>query len=376
MVVQGVDRAGELVSIALAQGDQFVLETDQGWIESNSRVAGTRKAWDEDLDEHEHFLRCLGKRTPYHHGAARTIVDSLGRLDRGGVSLIHFARRSKHLPVLSNRMKKKDLVASLVEEGLREAAEEFFGRRVRLEEEADLLRDLVAELQKQQGRVYHFRNLLHFLLLDGDQEVIMKFYSEVSVDLTENDIIYDKSNVRIEDIIVPFSLTKEKLFTKLVYDVYKLLSIEIEAYYNGKYHKDKSIPGKKILTVNYNNLKKMIDDVNRRIEETNRCSKASDVLQFSKKMDVETQDKERITDSGVCYTLDEEMKLQSIDFDSLGLPRFTPLPRGREVEQKVHLFLGRLFKEHKQQILQLIARIQNAEQERLAKEQAKVCHGR
>jgi hypothetical protein len=273
-------------------------------------------------------------------------------------------------------MKKKDLAASLVEEGLREAAEEFFGRRVRLEEEADLLRDLVAELQKQQGRVYHFRNLLHFLLLDGDQEVITKFYSELSVDLTEHDILYDKNNVKIEDIIVPFSITKGKLYKKMVYDVYKLLSIEIETYYNGKYNKDNSIPGKKFLTVNYNNLKKMIDDVNRRIEETNRYSKTSDVLQFSKRMDVEAQDKERITDSGVCYTLDEEMKLQTIDFDSLGLPRFTPLPRGSDVEQKVHAFLGRLYKDHKQQILQLIARIQNAEQERLAKEQAKVLPGR
>jgi hypothetical protein len=273
-------------------------------------------------------------------------------------------------------MKKKDIASSLVEEGLKEAAEEFFGRRVRLEEEVDLLRSLAADLKKMEQKVIHWRNLLYYLLLDGDREAIDRFFSAISVDLHEEEFEYNKDDVVLDNILVPFSFLKKNKYKKIVLDVYHNLSISIETYYNGEFYTDKFHPGKKILSVHYNQLEKITDDLNREIEKNNLYSKTSDILQFAKKMDVDAENKERIIDTGVHYTLDEEMKLDTVDFRGFGLAQFTLLPQGKEVKEKVFSFLGVLYTENKHRIHELLTRIEEAEQARIKAEKGKKPIGR
>jgi hypothetical protein len=273
-------------------------------------------------------------------------------------------------------VKKKDIASSLVEEGLREAAEEFFGRRVRLEEEVDLLRSLAEDLKKMEQKVIHWRNLLYYLLLDGENKIIKKFFSSISVDLHEEEFEYDKGDVALGDIIAPFSFSKKNKYKKIFLDVYHNLSISIDTYYNGEYYKDAYHPGKKILSVHYSQLERITDDLNREIEKNNKYSKTSEILQFSKKMDVDAQNKERIIDTGVQYTLDEEMKLETVDFHDFGLAQFTPLPQGKEVKEKVFSFLEVLYIENKHRIHEILERIQEAERTRINAEKGKNLIGR
>jgi hypothetical protein len=265
-------------------------------------------------------------------------------------------------------MKKKDIASSLVEEGLREAAEEFFGRRVRLEEEVEVLESLAVDLKKIERRVLHWRNLLYFLLLDGNLRVLQDFYSAISIDVHQEELTYEREDVFLNDILIPFSISKSKLYQKVFDDIYHQLASSINQYFNGSYTVDRAIPGKKVISIHYHQLKTLVDDLNERIKENNRYSKASEILQFTKKMDVDAQDKERITDSGLRYTLDEEMELKQIDFGELGLARFTPLPKGKDVDEKIRSFLSRLYRDNKQQVLELLSSIKDAERTRLSRE--------
>jgi hypothetical protein len=265
-------------------------------------------------------------------------------------------------------MKKKDIASSLVEEGLKEAADEFFGKRVRLESEVALLHELARELKKMESKVLHWRNLLHFLLLEGDRVTIAAFYSAIEIDVRDDELAYDPEEVKLEDIIMPFSLRTKTLYQKIVHDIYHNLAVSIEGYYRGTYYEDRMMPGKKILSIHYDKLMEMTKDLNRRIENNNTFSKASEILQFTKKLDVDAQDKERITDSGINYTLDEELRINSIRVEDYGLTRFTPLPLGKSVELRIHSFLDSIYREQKDRITDLMQRIRRAERNRLSSE--------
>jgi hypothetical protein len=266
-------------------------------------------------------------------------------------------------------MKKKDIASSLVEEGLKEAADEFFGKRVRLESEVALLHELARELKKMEAKVLHWRNLLHFLLLEGDRATIAAFYSAIEVDVREDELAYDPEEVKLEDIIMPFSLRTKTLYKKIFSDVYKNLSTSIEGYYNGAYYEDRMMPGKKILSIHYDKLKEITRDLNRRIEKNNVFSKASEILQFTKKLDVDAQDKERITDSGINYTLDEELQIGTVKFKDFGLSQFTQLPQGKKVQERIHSFLDSIYRERKERIVELVQGIRQAERRRLISEE-------
>jgi hypothetical protein len=265
-------------------------------------------------------------------------------------------------------MKKKDIASRLIEEGLKEAADEFFGKRVRLESEAALLHELARELKKTEGKVLHWRNLLHYLLLEGDKETNVSFYSAIGVDVSEDELGYDPEDVRLDHVILPFSLRTKKLYQNIIKDIYHNLASGIEGYYNGVYYEDRRMPGKKILSIHYDKLKTMTEELNRRIENNNSFSKASEMLQFTKKLDVDAQDKERITDSGIGYTIDEELRINTVDFKGFGLVQFTPLPQGKKVRERIDSFLDSLYREHKQKIVELLERIRNAERGRMISE--------
>lgn len=245
-----------------------------------------------------------------------------------------------------------DIADALVEESLKEAADTFFSKRSGLEQEIESFYSKVDQL-KQVGRVVQaYADAIENLLLT--KENVEAFYKKINVDQPE--IIENNQNVKI-DVDVPFAITPLGRYLKLFYKLYNSYNEKVEEYYDGRYYDDPNVEGRKLKTVNYEFIKSWLKELNIKINEINKYTSTSEYLRFIKKFDVESEEKERITEATFDIPSNREEDFETIDFSSLGLGEFHFLPELKEVKSIVKQYCKNLYKEHREEIKRAISTV-------------------
>ena len=249
----------------------------------------------------------------------------------------------------------KDLSDSLVEEVLTDVAGTFFETRRHLEEMMDLLQSFVKTLREKEAEVASRAGFLHYLLLHGREAG--DFYKSIKVNST---VILSESKFSDKTIPkkIPFALTARGKFIKLVLWAYDVLQKACDEYINGKYYDDPDEKGGKGITVHYKQIVTICELINEEVRKVNRDMSPAYTLQYAKKFNYETAEKEYITGgtlAGYARSIDEKLAYQPIDFDSLQLKRYPELPTQDKVISEITSFCKRKYSSNKDEIKKLIS---------------------
>ncbi|MFW5735525.1 MAG: hypothetical protein ACOCWR_10740 [Oceanidesulfovibrio sp.] len=234
----------------------------------------------------------------------------------------------------------------LAQEALAEAADNFFGARVRMDREEELLREQAAALNRTVERVLDSVALLHALLLD--KATILCFYEAVGLDPFAGEELCRRSCGRTPVLSLdnPFGLTAASRYAKLVKAAYERAHDELDAYVNGCYVKDEA--GRQRLTVNYVSVMEHCEKLNEAIHEVNKNHAPSCVMNFCKCLDPDAMQKERITgavDGNSACNIDDQLALHPVDCSSLKLTPLPELPAPKNVSANITRFAKQLYAE-------------------------------
>lgn len=249
-----------------------------------------------------------------------------------------------------------DFADGLSQEVMREAAENFFGSRKRVEDETELFLQKAGELSKKGRRVLNRAGVFHALLLDGAKAV--DFYCALGVE--PGDLLKAEAHVAHECPLAPFSFSGKGRYIKLFCNEYELLQSNIADYLHGCIVDDPDLPGRKRQTVCLDMLTTWLANLNASVDACNECHAPSAVLEFSKNLDPTLRDHERITGGGVdnfACSLDQELKLHRVDRGELALPVLPELPPFAEVRDTVRDFARDLYQDHGQALGAIVKRV-------------------
>ena len=252
-------------------------------------------------------------------------------------------------------MKKvHDFAEALVDEGLCESADTFFGKRKHLEDQIGIFTQKCDELRSIGETVLDWMHGLGFLLLNG--QAVSDFYEAIGVDAEDRGLLC--GSCWEVDFRCPRSLFKTSRYWKTVYGVYCILYESLEIYQHGRYYNDPSRPGGKKQTINLTVLEKWGKDLNAEIFSMNQNNQASQVLQFVKQFRGNEAMKERIAGADLVYTLDEDLAFSSIDLDVCGFLHVPQLPAPETVKRPMKAFCHRLYHTHKEKILEILDEVE------------------
>ncbi|GAU09419.1 hypothetical protein [Desulfoplanes formicivorans] len=247
-----------------------------------------------------------------------------------------------------------DYADALVEEGLVEAADTFFGARKRLEDEITVFHQKCRELEHIGQEVVAWGHGLGFLLLEGDR--VEAFYRAIGVDLTGQSPL---NGSRLHKDMRPGpGLLAGTRYWKTVYKVYQELFQAVDTYLHGRHYDDPSRPGGKKRTICLTTLTTWAERINERIKDLNNNHQASQVLQFAKQFRGDEVEKEKITGAGVVYNLDAELAFEPLDLSQCGLLDFPELPAPQGVKKTVKSFCLDMYKHDKSRILTILHQIE------------------
>ena len=236
---------------------------------------------------------------------------------------------------------------ALVEEGLREAADTFFGARKALDDEIAYFEGQVAKLGARAGEILSWLGGLNCLL--GSEEGSRLFFDALDVTLDDPEL-YSRQACSLQ-FRRPRSFTRKGLFAKTVWEVYEPLSRLVEDYMHGSPYTDPMHPGRVMISVNFNQLRRHCDAINERIKSVNESNRPSESLAFAKKMDQGLVQKESITGGGgQTWTLDRDMAFKPLDFEALGLPAFPDLPLDDKARDRVRESCNRIFEMRREHV--------------------------
>jgi hypothetical protein len=236
---------------------------------------------------------------------------------------------------------------ALVEEGLREAADTFFGARRALEEDVVYLEDRAAKLRVQAEEIRAWFGGLNCLL--GSEANSRSLFEAVGVRLPDPD--YYTQTVCSLQFRRPHSFTRKGLFFKTLWEVYRSLAGKIESYMHGSPYTDPLHPGRVMVTLHLEQVRRHCDDINRRIRTVNESNRPSESLAFAKRLDQGQVRKESITGGGgQAWTLDQDMAFKSLNFESFNLPVFPDLPVDAKARSAVEACCGRIFSNQRLQV--------------------------
>ncbi|AGW14232.1 hypothetical protein [Megalodesulfovibrio gigas] len=218
---------------------------------------------------------------------------------------------------------------SLASEALSEAAENFFGRRVALEQEAERLRQKAMELHRLAEQALDAAAILGRLLLD-EQEAAA-FFRTLGVALEPADLSALYCSLRGRPARLrqsrPRALTRAGRYAGLLVAAYSQAHHAFEEYRLGRVVQEGSSRAPKRVSLHYEQVKDWCDEHNCRIREANAIQAPSCVIGFCKQL-IGDGDRERIMGGGAhggC-SIDDSMALRPLDFDSLNLPVLPALP--------------------------------------------------
>lgn len=245
---------------------------------------------------------------------------------------------------------------SLVEEGLAEAADTFFGKRKRLEDEINLFHEKCRELVQIGQRVVDRGHGLGFLLLNG--EALADFYQALVVAWEKGNPLDGSSHAG--DVVPGSGMFARTRYWKSVYQTYAALYTSLDVYTNGRHLDDPSRPGGKKRTICLATITKWGARINERIEALNQDNQPSQVLQFAKQFRVDEMEKENITGGGVVYNLDDDLSFARVDLSQCGFFEFPVLPRPREVKKTIKAHCLELYKQHRTRLETVLREVEKS----------------
>lgn len=212
---------------------------------------------------------------------------------------------------------------TLVEEGLREAAETFFGMRKALEDEIKIFESRVATLHNQAKEIQSWFAGLNCLL--GSEDNSRQFFRALKIELPHERFFLELAcSLQFRR---PRSFTRKGLFYKTVWEIYASLARMIAKYTHGEPYTDPDHPGRVFITVHYAQVFKQCTEINVRILKLNESNRPSETLAFAKRMDPGMVQKESITGGGEqTWSLDQDLAFIPLDFASYILPIFPEFP--------------------------------------------------
>ncbi|MGE4440633.1 MAG: hypothetical protein AB7D27_03995 [Desulfomicrobium sp.] len=212
---------------------------------------------------------------------------------------------------------------ALVEEGLREAADTFFGARTALDEQIATFESRAAKLGRRAEEIRSWFAGLNCLL--GSESNTRLLFDSLGV-ILDDPALYTFQACSLQ-FRRPRSFTRKGLFAKTVWEIYEPLARLIESYMHGTPYTDPLHPGRVMISVNHDQLRRHCDEINARIQEVNESNRPSESLAFAKRMDQTQVHKESVTGGGgQTWTLDQDLAYPPLVFENYALPSFPDLP--------------------------------------------------
>jgi len=236
---------------------------------------------------------------------------------------------------------------ALVEEGLREAADTFFGARTALEEEIAFFESQVARLKGQVEDIRSWFAGLNCLL--GSEEETRFFFDSLHVTLDDPTLYVHK--VCSLQFRRPRSFTRKGLFAKTVWEIYEPLARMIESYMHGTPYSDPMHPGRVMITANHDHLRKFCDEINTRVKSVNESNRPSESLAFAKRMDQTQVFKESLTGGGgQTWTLDRDLAYAPLVFEDYDLPAFPDMPLDAKARATLEECCAKIFSRRREHV--------------------------
>lgn len=233
---------------------------------------------------------------------------------------------------------------ALVEEGLREAADTFFGARRRLEQEITLFEDRVSRLHTQAEEVRSWFAGLGCVL--GGEGNMRQFFEALGVTIEDPDI-FTLSACSLQ-FRRPRSFTRKGLFAKTVWEVYEPLAQLVEKYMHGAPHTDPQFPGRVFVSLHYAQVIQHCAELNELIHKVNEYNRPSESLAFAKRMDQALVQKESVTGGGgQTWALDQELAYAPLDCAKYALPAFPDLPVDSRTRDRAAVCCAEIFQREK-----------------------------
>jgi len=250
---------------------------------------------------------------------------------------------------------------ALVEEGLKEAADTFFGVRKALDDEIAWFEEQAAKLRGGAAEIRSWFAGLNCLL--GSEAASRMLFDSLGVTL-DDPSLYARQVCSLQ-FRRPRSFTRKGLFAKTVWEVYEPLARFIEAYMHGAPFADPLQPGRVLITVNHDHLRKRCAEINARIRGVNESNRPSESLGFAKKMDQMQVQKESITGGGgQTWTLDRDMSFPPLDFDTYDLPAFPDLPVDGRAQDKLRACCNTIFATRRDHVEDVLGEVFSPEDKR------------
>lgn len=236
---------------------------------------------------------------------------------------------------------------ALVEEGLREAADTFFGARKSLDNEIALFETRVAKLKEQGAEIRVWFAGLNCVL--GGESNMHALFQALRVELGDP-LLYSHHACSLQ-FRRPRSFTRKGLFAKTVWEVYEPLARMIETYMHGAPYTDPLHPGRILVSLNYTQVQRHGLDINERILRVNESNRPSESLAFAKRMDQGLVQKESITGGGgQAWALDQDMAFAPLDFDAYLVPVFPDLPVDSGARDRVEACCTDIFRRERKHV--------------------------
>lgn len=250
----------------------------------------------------------------------------------------------------------------LIEEGLREAADTFFGARKALEDDLAIFTQRVSLLATQTEKIENWRVGLRCFF--GSTQITHDLFSALGVCVTGTcPLCASACHVCFNR---PRSLTRKASFAKTIWAVYTHLAELIGTYMHGTYSPDPNTPGRMLLSVNLTQVQKMCQELNQRIAVLNKSNRPSESLGFARRLDQDRVMKERITGGGSeSWRLDADLSFAPLNCDDLGLPVYPDLPVDTKARTTLTRFCHAFYIQHQKHADAMLAEIQNPDNKRV-----------
>ena len=272
--------------------------------------------------------------------------------------LIHFdGNRLGSLPeILMTRM--DDFSDAITEEILTETANDFLGKRKKVENQIEVLQTTIRTLEEKSRRISKIISLLNYILIK--EPYISEFYITIGAPRIPQWSLEGHPHFDLFKKKLPFSIRPKKTCIRLISEAYRLLQESIDDYMGAD---DNAHPAGKsgisANTVTYPMVVAMIGIINENIARVNHDRSPSSVLQFARSLNTQMAQKEKITGavSGDYEArLDSKLRLESVHLPDT-LIKYACLPKAEKVGPEIASFGRRLYHETKHPVQSILAEL-------------------
>jgi len=226
----------------------------------------------------------------------------------------------------------ESMAEGLMTETLTEAATTFFGARKALEDEIELYRRRLGELERVEAEVLGRAAALHSLL--PGPAAVRDFYAALGVD--PGPLAEASARPLREGVRAPFALVPWRRYAGLLLAAYGALAEAADTYLHGRHAHGPG--GRKVQTVNVDQLRDWCGALNARIEALNRDQPPSGTMSFVRGLDPARQERSRLADAPLvdyAASLDSELAFAPVSCPAAQRPATPGLPPAHAVRDAV-----------------------------------------